>query len=305
QKWKTQVGEGDASPALVGDKVYTFTRQGGDEVITCLDAANGKIAWQEKYAATAPPDKPAGGPHRGPRSTPAVAEGKVCTLGVRGTVSCLDAATGKGVGRKDTKTFPTFFTSSSPLILDGKCIVYANGLTAYDLATGEEKWKWSGEGAPYGSPILMTVEGTKQLVTPTSSSIAGVNAADGKLLWKVPFKAKYMSCTPVVEGQTVIYFGQGAGTVALKIEKQRNDFAAKELWKKSQSPPQYNTPVLKDGLLYGLSPSRNFYCMNAQTGDTLWTDATARGQCGTILDAGGVLLALTSDMNMVAFKPSN
>src|SRR5438128_9373879 len=37
KQWSVTVGEGLASPALVGDKVYTFTRQGGDEVILCLE----------------------------------------------------------------------------------------------------------------------------------------------------------------------------------------------------------------------------------------------------------------------------
>ena len=31
-KWKTTVGTGDATPALVGDKLYVFTRQGEEEV---------------------------------------------------------------------------------------------------------------------------------------------------------------------------------------------------------------------------------------------------------------------------------
>src|SRR5712692_10597678 len=49
QKWKTTVGLGDASPALVGDKVYVFTRQGDDEVTSCLNAASGKEVWTDKY----------------------------------------------------------------------------------------------------------------------------------------------------------------------------------------------------------------------------------------------------------------
>src|SRR6266571_7591855 len=82
QKWKTTVGLGDASPALVGDKVYVFTRQGEEEVTSCLDAASGTEKWKDKYAAVAVAG-PAGG-HPGPRSSPVVAEGKVCTLGVGG-----------------------------------------------------------------------------------------------------------------------------------------------------------------------------------------------------------------------------
>ena len=128
QRWKVTVGGGDATPALVGDKLYVFTREGGDEVIRCLDAATGKELWQDKYEAQ-PATAPAGGPHAGPRSSPTVADGKVVTLGVRGTVSCLDAASGKKLWRKDDFQgfWPMFFTSSSPIVVDGLCIVQVGG----------------------------------------------------------------------------------------------------------------------------------------------------------------------------------
>jgi outer membrane protein assembly factor BamB len=51
QKWKVPVGIGEASPALVGNKLYVFTRQGDDEVTTCLNATDGTVVWQDKYAA--------------------------------------------------------------------------------------------------------------------------------------------------------------------------------------------------------------------------------------------------------------
>jgi outer membrane protein assembly factor BamB len=320
QKWKAQVGLGDASPALVGDRIYVFTRQGDDEVIACLDAQSGKEVWHDKYAT----DKVTGAAsgHPGPRSTPAVAKGKVCTFGVGGTLSCLDAATGKVSWRKETKAHPRFFTAASPIVVDGKCIAFLGGqgkgeIVAYDLASGEEKWKWTGEGPAYGSPVLMTVGDSKQLVTLTESSLIGVEVGNGKQLWKTVYKSRYNSCTPIIDGQTVICSSQPGGTVAFKIEKEGDGFTAKELWKKSHAAGIYNTPVLKDGLLYGLSPSptaaaarmhqppNNFFCMNAQTGEELWTDKALRGECGAVLDAGSVLLALTSDSNLVAFKPSN
>src|SRR5205823_2923122 len=103
------VGVGDASPVLLGDKVYVFTRQDVGEVTSCVDAASGKILWEDKYESL-PPNNAAKA-HPGPRSTPAAAEGKVCTLGVRGVLSCLDAGSGKVVWRKDSKTWPQFFTA--------------------------------------------------------------------------------------------------------------------------------------------------------------------------------------------------
>jgi outer membrane protein assembly factor BamB len=312
QKWKTTVGLGDASPALVGDKVYVFTRQGSDEVLMSLDAASGKTIWEDKYPAPAVTG-PASG-HPGPRSSPAVADGKVCALGVSGVLTCWDATTGKVIWRKDSKAWPRFYTSSSPLIVDGQCIAYLGGqgkgeLTAFDLASGETKWKWTAEGPAYGSPVLLTIDDSKQVVTLTEKSLVGIGVADGKLLWQVPFAARYNSGTPIVDGETVICSGPNAGTVAFKIEKNKDAFTAKPLWKKTQAAGIYNTPVLKDGLLYGLSSpgrgSTNLFCMNAKTGEELWTDSTPRGECGEILDAGAILLALTSDSNLVAFKPSN
>jgi outer membrane protein assembly factor BamB len=311
QKWQTKVGLGDSSPDLVGDKLYVFTREGNDEVIRCLDAGTGNEVWKEKYPAQVVSGASAKD-HPGPRSSPEVADGKVCTLGVGGVLSCLDAGSGKVVWRKDSKAWPQFFTASSPIIEDGKCIAYLGGrgkgeIVAYDLASGDEKWKWEGEGPAYGSFALMTVDGTKQLVTPTEKSLLAIGLADGKLLWQVPFAPQYNNGTPIIDGQTVIFSGEGVGTEALKVEKQGDGFAAKELWKKKESANRFNTPVLKDGLLFGLTPAgrgTNLFCMDAKTGDVLWTDKTPRGGCGAVLDAGSVLLALTSDSNLLAFKPS-
>src|SRR5437016_5138064 len=113
KKWKIAVGEGESSPVLVGDKVYTFGRQGGDEVTLCLDAMTGKDVWKEKVAVTFSAKGDAAYP--GPRSTPAVGEGKIVTLGVNGSLICRDAATGKQAWKIDKGT-PKFHTSTSPII---------------------------------------------------------------------------------------------------------------------------------------------------------------------------------------------
>ncbi|HZY88673.1 MAG TPA: PQQ-binding-like beta-propeller repeat protein, partial [Gemmataceae bacterium] len=267
KKWKVTVGGGDATPALVGDKLYVFARPGGeggpDEVLRCLDAATGKELWQDKYASQ-PSTRPAAGPHAGPRSSPAVAEGKVVTLGVRGTLSCYDAAGGKLLWRKDDlKGFwPQFFVSSSPLIVDGLCVAQLGGkengrgkddgaIVAYDLAGGAEKWKWTGDSPAYSSPSVMTVDGTKLIVAETKGKIVALTAADGKLVWETPFATRYNASSPVVDGATILYSGD-RGATAVKLSKKGDSFEGKELWSTRDTTVQYNTPVLRDGLLFGL-----------------------------------------------------
>jgi outer membrane protein assembly factor BamB len=58
-------------------------------------------------------------------------------------------------------------------------------LTAFDAATGVEKWSWKGDGLAYASPIVANLSG-RQVVTQTQHNI-GVSAATGELLWHTPF----------------------------------------------------------------------------------------------------------------------
>ena len=82
-----------------------------------------------------------------------------------------------------------FYTATSPLITDGKCIIHTGSsgkgggkgaLTAYDLGNGEEKWKWDGDGPGYGSPVVATIRGVKQVVEQTDTNLVGVRIQDSR-----------------------------------------------------------------------------------------------------------------------------
>src|SRR5262249_38825772 len=146
-------------------------------------------------------------------------------------------------------------------VVDGLCIAELGGgsnggIVAYDLATGSEKWKWTGDGPAYASPVLLTVNGVKLIVTQTNAKMVAVAVVDGKLAWETPFAVQgrgYNASTPIVDGQTLIYTGSSRGTRAVKFEKEGDGVTAKELWKNADKSAQFNTPVLREGLLYGIT----------------------------------------------------
>jgi outer membrane protein assembly factor BamB len=313
QAWKVTVGFSDATPVLSANKIYLNTRQGDQEVILCLDAATGKELWKNSYAAIAVTG-PSASQHPGPRGTPAVSNGKIVTFGASGILSCLDASTGKLVWRKEnpTNAFPAFFTGTSPLIVDGMCIIHLGKkddgqVIAYDLNSGNEKWKWAGEGPSYSSPSVMTIDGKKLLIVITEKNIMALGLTDGKQLWQIatPVQQRFYNCvSPYIDGQNIYLSGQGTGTKAIRVEKSGNEYVTKELWSNTEVGAKWNTPVLKDGFLYGFTDQKRIYCLNAATGQTAWIDNTVNSDFSTIVDCGSVIIGLTSTNNLLVLKPN-
>jgi outer membrane protein assembly factor BamB len=328
--WKATVGDGVATPALVGDRLYVFARQEGREVTRCLQAATGQEVWKDEYDSLG-----AQGPassFSGPRCSPTVAAGKVVTLGVRGVLSCFDAASGKLLWRKDdfAGAWPRFFTSSSPIVADNLCIAQlgggeSGGIVAYGLQNGDEAWRWTGDGPAYASPVLATVDGTKLIVAQTETKIVALQLTDGALAWEMPFTVQgrgYNAATPIVDGQMLIVTGSGRGATALRLKRQGQNIVSEEVWKNPDNSVQFNSPVLKDGRVYGLTASDQVFCLDGKDGSTLWTSPLSaqqaappsqeggrrrrgggRGGFGSVVDAGSVLMALTPAAELVVFAP--
>jgi outer membrane protein assembly factor BamB len=311
QVWKVNVGFGDATPVLSGKRIYLAVRQNADEVILCLDAGTGKEIWRSAY-----PSPAVSGPatsHPGPRSTPAISDGKIVTFGVSGILTCLDAATGKVLWKKENpeNAVPQFFTGMSPLIVDKICIAHTGTkdkgqVVALDLTTGNEKWKWEGDGPAYASPSLMIIDKQKYIIVQTEKNLMALSLADGKLQWQVPTPVQqrfYNAASPYINGQIIYYTGQGTGTKALQVNKEGGKFVTKELWSNPEIGTKWNTPVLKDGFLYGFTDQKRLFCIDASTGKTAWNDNTVNSDFATIVDCGTVIIGLPSTGNLIVMKP--
>ena len=96
--WETTVGTGHSSPVVSGTRAFVFARVGDEEVVTAFDYQTGKQVWQQRYRAPYQVNPAAESHGKGPKSTPVVDGGRLFTLGISGTLSAFDAATGSRSG---------------------------------------------------------------------------------------------------------------------------------------------------------------------------------------------------------------
>jgi len=308
-KWKVDVGIGYAAPITVGDRVYAFSRQNEDEVMRALDAATGKTIWETKYNATYKPNPAATRTHgTGPKSTPTFADGRLYTLGMSGLVTAFDAASGKQLWQTPLpKTETLYHTAMSPIVDRGLVIVHVGGhndgaLTAFDARTGAAKWAWTGDGPAYGSPIIVELGGTRQVITMTQENLVGVAAADGALLWKRPYsvRATRNSVTPIVHNQIVIVSGLGMPVSGFRVINRAGQWSTEDVWVNNDTTMDMSTGVVIGNSLYGFSPrnSGQYFAIDANTGQTQWLSEPRQGENAAVVRAGDLWFALNTEAEL-------
>lgn len=320
QRWKTEIGAGYATPLVVGDRIYVFTRQGEDEVLSALDAASSKVLWRTSYPA---PFKmnPATAPHGpGPKSTPAFANNRVFALGISGIVSAFDAGTGRRIWQRPADAVePLYHTGQSPLVVNNLVIVHVGGhdngaLTAFDAATGTVRWRWTGDGPAYGSPLLVDLGGTPQVVTFTQKYFVGVSLEGGRLLWRRPFTtpSTTTSQTPILFKDTVIEMGRNNGVTAFRAVPQKTgassaaEWPTNNVWHTDEVSTHLSDAVAIDGVLFGLSHlnSGQYFALDLDTGRVLWKSEPRQAAHAAIVRAGNTIFSLEDDSELVVIRNS-
>ena len=132
--------------------------------------------------------------------------------------------------------------------------------------------------------------------------------ATGKLLWKLPAKSEYdtNSVTPVAYKDLIIFSSEGQGIVAVRPVKQGAGFAAQEVWRNAENELYMNSPVMQGNLLFGMSMRKKgqFFCLDADTGKTLWQGPGRAGENASMLNLAGTLLLLTNDATLFVLPAS-
>lgn len=280
--WKVEGGDGYSSVVVSGTRVFTCVQRGGEELVVCLDVANGKELWKVKASAGFKNDF-----GNGPRSTPAVDGKRLYVQSVNGPLLCLDTESGKEVWRQDIlKEFGAknirWGLSASPLI-EGDLVLAlpggkGAGVAAYNKETGKIVWKVSDDKAAYASPVVVSVDGTRQAVFFTAAGLRGIDAKSGKEQWTVPWLTEYEVniATPLVLGEQIfVSSGEKVGCALFKLSaKDRPTVVWESKGPKSIMVNYWANSVASDKHLYGLSGEFegpvSLKCVAATTGKLAW-----------------------------------
>jgi outer membrane protein assembly factor BamB len=309
-KWKVEVGEGYATPIVVGKTVYAFTRRSGKEGMTALDAETGDTLWRTDYPVAYEPYEGSEDHGEGPKATPLFHNGKLFALGISGTISCFDSYSGELLWQIPAPPMqPLVGTASSPIADRDLVIVQAEGdyaLTAFDANTGSVRWIVKNEFR-YASPIIVNSHGTRQLIAVTQHAILGISVADGAVLWEHPWKSPYVQAiTPVLYRDTIIVSGHHRGVMALKPIRQGNKWTVEMVWETQEVSMFLSNPVIIGDTLYGLSHlnSGQFFAIDASSGQVLWLDKPRRTTNSALVKADDLLFFLNDDAELIVARSS-
>ncbi len=289
-KWRGQVGVGHSAVSVAGKRLYTMGNQGGQDVVSCLDAETGKVIWRFPYPCPA-------GSFPGPRATPVLDGAFLYTLSRKGDALCLDAETGRPKWAKDLvkehKAQQTDYgLCGSPLVL-GDAVIY-NALesgVALNKLTGEKIWTGAAGPGAYATPVPFKSQGKDCVAIFGARSLFVVDAATGQKLstfaWPTQFDAN--AADPLhFDGKLFITSAWEQGCALLDV----SGGAARALWQNKNLRGHFSSPVYLDGYIYGIddnTPNGQLRCVDARTGEGKWAQ---KGGFESMSAAGGKLLAI-------------
>jgi outer membrane protein assembly factor BamB len=301
-KWKTEIPfRGWSTPVVLGGQVWltTATPDGHDYYALCLDAATGKILFNEKLFHSDNPE-PLGNAVNGYGScSPAIEPGRVYIhFGSYGT-ACLDTGTFKVLWqRTDLPCRHYRGPASSVIVFENMLILTMDGvdvqyLIALDKLTGKTLWKtdrsvpWNDEHATsrfakdgdlrkaHSTPLLVTINGEPQLLTVGAKAAYGYVARTGKELWRVQYPSAWSaSARPVFShGLALLITGLGKTELwAVRTGGQGDVTGTHIAWKCEKSAAKTASPVVVDDLLYMVNDDSTASCLEVATGQLVWRE---------------------------------
>jgi outer membrane protein assembly factor BamB len=296
-QWRTELpGAGVSSPIVVGNRVfvtcysdYGVNREEPGNIedlkrhLVCLNATDGKILWSKVVEAAQPEDPYTGigvTAHGYASHTP-VSDGKHVYVFYGKSGALAYTLEGEQLWQTELgkESDPRRWgSSSSPILFDDLLIVTASAesqaIVGLNKKTGEEVWRQEAEMLDnlWGTPSLVQVEDSTELVVGVPNEIWGLNPRNGKLRWYAKaIETDQFNSSVVVDGQNLYAIeGRNGGSIAIQAGGQGDVSESHVLWT-GRDAARFGTPIVSgDRIYYVANGIAN--CIDAKTGERIYRE---------------------------------
>ena len=316
KRWQLPLGPSYSGPVMNAERVFiTETVDKKREQVTALRRSDGSVVWKRDWegAMSVPFFARSNGDWI--RATPALDGDTLYVAGMRDVLVALNSTDGSERWRLDfVKRFgadlPTFGFVSSPLIDGDSVYVQAGGGVArLRKADGQVVWHGARDGggmmgSAFGSPVILTLAGKRQLVIQARTRLFGVALEDGAELWSLPVESfRGMNIlTPTFAGKDRLFTAAyGGKTLGIDIRSENGGFRAVPAWEfKAQG--YMTSPIIHEGHAYLQLRSQRALCIELATGAEKWTTSESFGKYWSMVAQSDRILALDERGELILFK---
>ncbi len=292
--WKTEVPlQGWSSPVVSEGKIYLTSAVEGSTPnqislrVLCFDAAGGKPVWNvEALQAAASDARKIHSKNSAASPTPVVSNGRIFVhFGHMGTAA-LDLS-GNVIWRQTTLKYPPVHgNGGSPALVEGLLVFSCDGaenpfLAALDATTGQVRWR-TPRNTParskfsFSTPLLIEVDGQKEIISPASGFVGGYNPQTGAELWRVRYGEGYSVVPRPVFAHGLLFVSSSFDrpvVYAIRPNGAKGDATATHIvWSHPKGAPNTPSMLIAGDELYFVSDSGIATCLDARTGKVHWSE---------------------------------
>jgi outer membrane protein assembly factor BamB len=213
--WKVALPPGHASPVIDGDRIFVAAERDKKLLTMGLDRATGAVVWEQEAPYKSLEEIHRIGSHC--QSSPVSDGERVYSFFGSSGLYCY-TRDGQPVWNLPMGPFKnTFGAGSSPIVVDDKLILYQDHdtdsfLMALDKKTGKKLWRVERTDFPrnYGTPVVVTVGGRKQLVIAATLRVIGYDVETGREEWTIRGISRFVSTTPCPGPDGLLYIAAWA-----------------------------------------------------------------------------------------------
>lgn len=324
--WNIEIpGKGWSSPIVLGGRVYLTAAvarpngEAGDQSLRaiCLDAKSGKFLWNVEVFDQKGADGDRIHRKNSHASPTPVTDGKHLYVhyGTKGT-ACL-TLDGKLVwGTQELVYVPRHGSGGSPIVFDDLLIVSCDGadvafVVALDKQTGKIRWKTERPSVvnprkfSFSTPLVIDVEGRKQVVCPGTDVVIAYEPKSGREIWTVEYDGYSVVPRPVY-GHGLIYMCTGWSPpklLAIRPTGKGNVTGTHVQWRLNRGAPNSSSVLLVGDELYFVSDRGVASCVDAKTGELHWQERLGGGFSASPLFADGKIYFQNEQGETTVIKP--